>query len=270
MIPGQVAAKTADATTGSKVTGTPLPFKGTEFPSYFARASGATGVQIQLPRGGDSRVSFLTDVKNNYFSRVKHRGECKFHGPVEPTFHLFNGRLTLTFHADNKLVEGTTLITHVEITDSAGHGPFKLLIKANVVAPREKTTHKPPENKPKVDSAPSRPEIIEVMNGPNDPPITVVRVPGTSRLQLHVNKGSQLLADAKQLCPKEEVAAVEFVFKYGLALIAMGLLDAAKKTSAWENDEAACREDIQKAATGVGRVIVPLCLTLPKKLPKAA
>ncbi len=38
-----------------------------------------------------------------------------------------------------------------------------------------------------------------------------------------------ILAEAKQLRPKTEEAAVEFVFKYGLALIAMGLLDSAKK-----------------------------------------
>ena len=270
MVPGRVAAKTVDSTAGTKITGKPLPFKGTEFPSYFKRASGATAVQMELPRGSDGRVSFLTDVTNNYFTRSKHRGKCTFHGPIEPTFHLFNGRMTFTFHGDNKLVEGTILMTQVEIADDAGHGPFKLVIKAKVVAPRAKTTHKPPKPDPKVDSAASRPEIKEVMNGPYDPPITVVRVPGTSRLELHVNKGSHLLVEAKQLRPKEEVAAVEFVFKYGLALIAMGLLDAAKKTPAWENDEAACRESIQKAAGGVGRVIVPLCLTLPKKLPKAA
>jgi hypothetical protein len=70
--------------------------------------------------------------------------------------------------------------------------------------------------------------------------------------------------------PPEEAAAVDFVFKYGLALIAMGLLDSAKKTAEWITDEAAVRERISASATGVGRVIVPLCLTLPKKLPKAA
>jgi hypothetical protein len=63
---------------------------------------------------------------------------------------------------------------------------------------------------------------------------------------------------------------VEFVFTYGLALVAMGLLDAAKKSEEWEKDEAICRERIQQAAAGVARVIVPLCLTLPKKLAKAA
>jgi hypothetical protein len=178
--------------------------------------------------------------------------------------------LTFTFPGNKKLVEGTILMTQVEIADDAGHGPFKLVVEAKVVAPREKTTHQPPKPNPKVDSAASRPDIIEVTRGPNAPPITVEREPKTKRLLLAVNKDSHLLLEAKQLRPIAEVAAVEFVFKYGLALIAMGLLDAAKKTPAWENDEVACRESIQRAAAGVGRVIVPLCLTLPKKLPKAA
>jgi hypothetical protein len=89
-------------------------------------------------------------------------------------------------------------------------------------------------------------------------------------LQLLVNVESHLLTEAKLLRSPEEAAAVEFVFKYGLALIAMGLLDSAKKTTEWSTNEVECRERISKSAAGVARVIVPLCLTLPKKLPKAA
>ena len=96
------------------------------------------------------------------------------------------------------------------------------------------------------------------------------KVPGSERLQLQVNVDLRLLTEAKVLRPPEEAVAVEFVFKYGLALIAMGLLDAAKKTTEWNTNEVECRERISKSAAGVGRVIVPLCLTLPKKLPKAA
>ena len=155
MMPGRVAAKTIDTKSGTKVTGEPLPFKGTEFPSYFKRASGANGVRIGLPRGDVSRVSFLTDVKNNYFTRSKYPGKCTFSGPIAPTFHLFNGRLNFTFHGDKNLVEGTKLVTQATISDSAGHGPFKLVVEAEVVAPRAKTTHQPPKPDPKVDSAAS-------------------------------------------------------------------------------------------------------------------
>ncbi len=267
---GQVAAKTSNGPPGSKLKGKPEPFIGTEFPSYFKRKSGATGVQVDLPRGAHTRVSFLTDVKNNYFTRTKYPGKCTFNGPIEPTFHLFNGRLTFTFHTEKKFSEGTELSIWAEITDGAGHGPFKLLIKGKVVPPLPKTTHEPPQPNPNVENAPSRPDIIEVLNGPNDPPITVERNPGTKRLQLSVNKGSHLLIDAKNLRPESEGAAVEFVFKFGLALITMGLLDAARNTPAWESDEVSCRARIQEAAAGAARVIVPLCLTLPKKLPKAA
>jgi hypothetical protein len=48
----------------------------------------------------------------------------------------------------------------------------------------------------------------------------------------------------------------------------MGLLDAAKKTEEWKTDQADCRRRIQEMAVGIARVIVPLCLSLPKKLPK--
>lgn len=267
---GRVAARTVESNPGSKVTGKPLPFVGAEYPTYFRQADGSTAVQIDLPRGGDTSVSFRTDVKSNYFTRRKHKGWCKFVGEGEPTFHLFNGRLTFTFHADRNSVEGACFTTQIEISDRFGSGPFRLAVTARIVAPKEKSSRKPPEENPRTDPAPSRPDIIEVVNGPFDPPITIEPVPGTSRLQLAVNKGSQLLVDAKRLRAREEEAAVEFVFKYGLALVAMGLLDTEKKSPRWQRDEAACRERIQEAAAGAGRVIVPLCLTLPTKLPKAA
>jgi len=268
--PGKVAAKTLNAVAGPNVEGDPIPFEGTEFPSYFKRKSGALGVLIKLPRGGDKRVRFITDVQNNYFSRPKFAGKCAFTGDLQPSLHLFNGRLTFTFHGDKKFVEGTTLQTNVEIWDEAGHGPFKLFVQAVIVAPVEKTTHQPPSKPPKIDSAPSRPEIKEYDGPPDAPPLEVDRPPKSQQLVLRLNRGSQLLIDAKKLRPPEESGAVEFVFKYGLALVAMGLLEKVRNTQEWFDDEVGCRKKIDESAAGVGRVIVPLCLTLPKKLPKAA
>lgn len=270
MIQGRVAARTLSSKPGTKISGKPKPFKGTDFPSFFRRADGSTSVEIELPQGSESRASFLTDVKNNYFSRTKNQGACSFAGEYAPTFHLFNGRLTFTFQANKKSALGSVFVTEVSISDNAGHGPFPLKISGVVVAPRDKNTNDPPTKNPKVDSSPSRPDIVEVMNELDDPPVTVERDPGTQRLKLAVNKGSRFLVDAKEQRPPEEEVAVEFVFKYGLALAAMGLLDAIKKTPEWESDEFKCRQKVAEAAAGIGRVIVPMCLTLPKKLPKAA
>jgi hypothetical protein len=101
MIKGKVAAKTIEAAlVGLKVKGNAPKFEGTEFPSYFKRADGSTSVEIELPQNDETRVSFLTDVKNNYFTRAKNKGECEFSGEIEPTFRLFNGRLTFTYRLD--------------------------------------------------------------------------------------------------------------------------------------------------------------------------
>lgn len=113
MTPGKVAAKTVGGASGSLVAAKPEPFKGLEFPTYFKRANGALSVQVELPRGDDTRVSFLTDVKNNYFTRAKDAGQCVFQGQIQPTFHLFNGRLTFTFHVDKGVAEGSEVARFV-------------------------------------------------------------------------------------------------------------------------------------------------------------
>jgi hypothetical protein len=121
-----------------------------------------------------------------------------------------------------------------------------------------------------VDAGPSRPNIQELDQGPDSLPAKVEKDAETGRLQIVINTTSKFLEDAKNLRKKEEEPAVKFVYTYGLALVVMGLLDAARQTDDWKNgNDAKCREQIAHTATGVARVIVPLCLSLPKNLPKA-
>jgi hypothetical protein len=273
MVSGKVAAKTSTNGLGGSIKGEPQPFQGFDFPTFFHRRDKSCIAELEIPRGDVARVSFLTDVKNNYFTRRKHPGTCEFSGGFEPTFHLFNGRLTFTCAVDKQLSVGATVSTEAVITDNRGSGPFKLTINAKVgpkkepAEPREGPTTPPKD--PKVQAGPSRPNIKEVEKGPDEPPLTIEKIPNTERLQLVLNTTSRLLDDAKRMRPKEEELAVAFVFKYGLALVALGLLDSAKKTDKWKTDEAECRLEIQRTAMGIARVIVPLCLSLPKKLPKS-
>ncbi len=146
MVQGKVAAKTiAAAVAGLKVEGEAPKFLGTEFPSYFKRKDGSTSFELELPQNKDARCSFLTDVKNNYFTRSKYKGKCEFAGAIEPTFRLFNGRLTFTFHAEKiKKPVGAEFDVVATISDSA-HGPWVLNIKVKVVAPEEKQERQRPE-----------------------------------------------------------------------------------------------------------------------------
>ncbi|MEW6767024.1 MAG: hypothetical protein AB1342_03240 [Pseudomonadota bacterium] len=268
---GKVAAQIANSGTGNKIEEDAQPFVGKDFPTFFKKADGSTSVTVQFARGESTRVSFLTDVKNNYFSRRNYRGKCEFDGAFQPTFRLFNGRLTLTFALEKSIAIGTKFSTVVTIEDAHGSGPFTLQISGEVCAAQEKLEGEKREpNPPKADAVPSRPDVIERENGPDDPPITIEKAPGTERLTLVVNTGSKLLTEAKALRSPEDASAVDFVFKYGLALVSMGLLDAVKKTDQWKSDPDTCRDNIAKSSEGVARVIVPLCLSLPGKLPKAA
>lgn len=268
---GKVAAKTSTGGPVGRIKGKPQPFHGLEFPTYIHRGDGATSANISVSAGEVARVSFLTDVKNNYFTRQKLRGNCEFSGDTVPTIRLFNGRLTFTFAIDKQVVVGTTLKMEARISDKVGSGPFKIIVNVAIVPekqPNDPPCDPKPPKPPTVQAGPSRPDIKEVDNGPDAPPLTIERIPNTDRLQLVLNTTSKLLEMAKTMRPKEEELAVVFVFKYGLALAAMGLLDSAKKSEAWKTDEAKCREQIQETAIGIARVIVPLCLSLPQKLPK--
>ena len=270
MASGKVAAKTSTDGVGGTIKSEPQPFQGLDFPTFIHRRDKSTTAEIEIPRGDVARISFLTDVKNNYFTRRKHRGTCEFISGFQPTFHLFAGRLTFTCSVDKQLPVGAKVSTEAVITDNQGSGPFKLTLNATVGPKKESVERKPtPPKDPTVQAGPSRPNIKEVDKGPDEPPLTIEKIPNTERLQLVLNTTSLLLEDAKKMRPKEEELAVAFVFKYGLALVAMGLLDAAKKTEEWKTDEAGCRLTIQQTAVGIARVIVPLCLSLPKKLPKA-
>jgi hypothetical protein len=276
MLPGRVAAPTAGQGTGVTVPGEPLPFKGVDFPTFIHRGKEKQmSADVELPQGDVARVSFATDVKNNYFTRRKPpRGVVSFAGNLnDPSYRLFNGRLTFTCRADKKMPIGTPLATTITITDKRGSGPFLLNINATVVAPREErqpSGRDPRKHESRVPAGPSQPDVIERDLGPSELPAKVEKDPSTKRLKIIINKSSKLLEDAKQLRPKEEEPAVSFVFKYGLALAVMGLLDSAQKTEEWQTDEAGCRERIETMAAGVARVIVPLCLSLPKNLPKGA
>jgi hypothetical protein len=271
-ISGKVAAKTSNDEGGGTKNGPPQSFSGKDFPTFVERRDKSTDVTLDIPQGRAAKVSFLTDAKNNYFTRRKMRGVCGVTGNFEPTFHLFNGRLTFTCSIDKNVPVGSEVTSSIVITDKKGSGPFFLSILAKVVAPpneADKSDKPKPRKPPTTQETASRPDIKEKAMGPDELPLTIEKIPNTERLQLVLNTTSSQLEHAKTLRSPEEEPAVTFIFKYGLALIAMGLIESAKKTEEWKKDDSRPRKTIQESVKGIARVIVPLCLSLPKKLPKS-
>ncbi|MFN8694936.1 MAG: hypothetical protein ACK5YB_04325 [Burkholderiales bacterium] len=209
---------------------------------------------------------------NTYFTRRAQPGVLKKSGDIVPTNSLFNGRLTFIFAIDKKAAAGTKYSFRAEITDRAGSGPFDLTVNLEVTEPvespeREKRS-RTSKNKSAVADQPSTPEIKEIDAGPDQLPLEVKRPPNKERLELLLNTSSKYLAEAIQQHSQEEELAVTFVFKYGLALAAMGQIEAIKQTPLWKTNETECLEQVNAATAGLARVIVPICLSLPKNLPK--
>lgn len=249
----------------------PDDFKGEYLPSYFRRADGSTEVDISLPENGVASTSFVTDVENNYFARTHDRGTLFSLGDIAPAQRLYNGRMTLTFRAPKGAKAGEVKQSVVRITDPTDSGPFTLKTTATIVEPEAKKKRKPKGkgHKAKEGKRPASPNIIPVEGDVTEPAISVNRTP-KDELQILVNMKAEALNDAKMKRPPEESAAVEFVYKYGLALIVMAMVESEKDTSEWAEDEAGIRESIGDRVSGLARVIVPLCLTLPNKIPKVS
>lgn len=246
-----------------------VDFEGEFLPSYFRRADGSTDVEIELPQRGVASASFATDVQNDYFTRTKDRGSAFCVGDLPPTIRLYNGRMTLTLSAPKDAAVGDVKQLVVRITDPVGSGPFTLKTTAKIVAPKEKRKRKPKDKKKKEETRPASPNIVPVDGDITGPAIAVSRTPN-DELQIIVNMKAEALNGAKMKRPPEESAAVDFVYKYGLALIVMGMVETEKKKSEWAEDEAGVRQAIGERVSGLARIIVPLCLTLPNKIPKVS
>lgn len=272
---GKVAAPTAKAAKDGKVVSIlAAKFEGKPFPTFIKFKDGGKVAEFDIQEGGHARPWFSTDVQNDYFSRKRLRGSWKESGEkLVQSVRLFNGRLTFTCAPPKGAQVGHKFESEVEIKDKKGSGPFRLQLRATVVeaVEREPGTPKGPKQPtpPKADAAPSKPSVREVTDKlPTDPPITILRNPSTNRLELLLNVNSELLTQARELRKSSEHPAVDWVFKYGLALVVMGLLDQARNTQEYKDKETEVHDRIAEQARGVARVIVPLCLSLPGKLPK--
>jgi hypothetical protein len=273
-IPGRVSARQAPNGGGDKGPEKETkPYEGLDFPTYFKRADGSSAVSIEVPQGDRASVSFQTDVKNNYFTRRRPpRGKIFFAGDMnpQPSYRLFNGRLTFSCASDKSAEVGTRSSIVATIRDRQTAKPFLLTINATIVPPRPPPEPRDPKEKrdPKTQNQPSRPDVKEAALGADQPPVSIERNPQTHGLVICINTDSPLREAARTMRPPEEQQAVDFVYKYGLALATMGLLDYERTTDAWKENDAECRKRLAEQMSGLARVIVPLCLALPKNLPK--
>ncbi|MCC6574621.1 MAG: hypothetical protein IT462_12630 [Planctomycetes bacterium] len=250
------------------------PFVGKPFPSFINSRDGGQNIEIDVPQGSQRLAIFYTDVVNDYLTRRNHRAQLVVTGDEFKLYqgrNLNKGRFAFTLKAPKEVEIGAQFNLHLRITDGKGSGPFELKVNGRIVEPvpvvaKPARPKKNGESRPDKNYAtPSSPDVHDRDDlSPDDPPIKIVKKPESEVYVMFFNKKSALLENIAKTRPPEERKRVEFVFKWGLALVCMSLIDHKKQQGILDSQGV---EDISKASFAIGKVIVPICLTLPEKLP---
>ena len=114
---------------------------------------------IDIAVGGRRRVTFETDVVNDYFDRPDNRGDMITSSGLSMLgyeFSLSNGRLVVNFScSDNPQLVGTNLQGKIGLTDDAMFQPVFDEVKFNVVADRPVAPPGQPRRRSDVDDTPT-------------------------------------------------------------------------------------------------------------------
>ncbi len=99
--------------------GTPVPFVGQKFPTYFRLAKNPReGLLKKCPINRTTRIEFETDVVNDYFSRSDSPGRITTDPPnlIEQS-HLWNGAFTARFRTPWDAKPGDSMTVNITVED---------------------------------------------------------------------------------------------------------------------------------------------------------
>lgn len=204
------------------------PYIGKKFPNYFHFKGKSKGVTLErvCHINMRCRLTFQTDVENNYFGRETSPGRVSVKmntsaGKVEvkdyvgPT--LSDGRANLTFELPHGAKVGDTITYIVEVTDDTQIEPFANECKLTVAVAAKKTTSAPKpkpwppstddgddENTPSGISLPNVIEISEENWATQDPPFD-----GNTALRV-INVGETSADEEQSDSPEESKKVYDF------------------------------------------------------------
>lgn len=267
----------------------PEPYQGKRFPTFFRIYKEPKGGLIKdCPINQTCRVIFETDAVNDYFSRGDSPGKISFSPDgLCRSYNLSNGYLNSRFGIPADAAIGNIYEISVEVMDESRVDPLECKFKIKVTSPKV-----PPEIPPR----PPRPR--KGVNLLGMPQITEVheaewaeydfdkfsglkvQSSGEGGFDIFINMDNiHLLSEIKRENQVSEHDVIRYWFKYGLALVTMGMIQEYRRTkdSDKNNGERAAKveeskdsylEDIGKASAGIARVIIPVIRRLSQGPPK--
>lgn len=262
----------------------PEPFVGKRFPTYF-QLKKPTSVK-DCPINRPCRLEFITDASDDYFTRGRDKGTLAVQPPgVNNGYSLYQGICTVRIKLPYNSKVGDVYPVTIEANDSTQLGPFVTKIQIRVT---------PAEAGGNSGGGKRKPRGEDEANGVNFPKIWEITkdkwegfnfddysgmtfrggVDGAP-LEAYVNMDNRYLHHEKARSKDEaEQKLLNYYYKYGMTILALGLVHEAIRTSANGSGKTklstreAC-DQINPLLGGLASVVIPVVRRLAKTATKA-
>lgn len=269
--------------------GPPENYTGKEYPTFFRLTKQpAGGLHKQLAKNRSCRVEFETDAANDYFSRLRNRGNLEVVGSPRRIggVHLWNGRATVRLTPPETCSVGDILKVKVAVSDVSRSEPFEstltLEVMPEVPEPDPGTPPGPDvTSEPKGAALAGLPNIVEVRQDEwekakfNENSALSIK-PGDEdgAIDVYVNMDNLHLRNETARRRDMSPEILQYWFKYGLLLLALGMLyrqrQRTPKKQEVEGEERALDvstedgDSISRACEGLAITVIPTIQGLNK------
>jgi hypothetical protein len=266
-----------------------IPYEGLKFPTFFKIANEPKGGLTKLcPKNHTCRVEFETNASNDYFSRISERGHFMVKGVVAPlsSVHLWSGKANVRFAPPVGANPGDHYTIQIEVSDPSRVSPFQaqfvMVIEAD--APPYPPGGTP---KPKGSQLTGIPNVIEVRQEQwakcefDETSALVIKRGEGEQLDFFVNMDNIYLKNEIVRRKSTEKTLIEYYFKYGLSLLALGVLHIKRESTEKTEEEITeeeetewppqtVKDEIAAACRGSAVTIIPIIIQLGKISVKAS
>jgi hypothetical protein len=260
---------------------TPPDYVGKRFPTYFRIANEPRqGLVKHCPRNRTCRIEFETDATNDYFSRSNDPGHLESHGvPSLMSLHLWNGRAILRFGLPSSCSPGDRIGVEAVVSDVSRVHPLVSSFLVEVEPEALPTSPGPPAPPAGVHLS-GFPNIIEVRHedwsrhGFDEHSAVSLKSGEDDTLDMFINMDNINLRNEVARRRALDPDVLKHWFKYGLALLALGMLyrEHARPTGGDDGDgfNPECYERISIACAGLAVTIIPVIALLGEASRKAS
>jgi len=257
------------------------PYVGQKFPTYFRIQNEPKGEMIKhCPINRSCRIEFETDAANGYFDRIDDPGHIECHGlPEKLSENLWNGKATMKFGLPTGVSVGDEFRVEVLVSDVSRVEPLKSEFRIHV-DPEAPEIVSPPGPPPGGAMFAALPNIREIYHnqwaGENFDQTSAINIkPGGDdgeSLDIAINMDNIYLKNEIAKRIKVDAKLLNYWFKWGLVLLALGMINAEKRhekdndgAGNSKDDEEDIFERIGRASEGIAITLIPVIWHMSNK-----